>query len=897
MLASSETLPSGLLPYDAQFTPRMVYVRADPNTSPPFGDLLRHYRHAANLTQEQLAELAKVSARAVSDLERGFRQYPRRDTLQLLVDALGLVGADQVTFLAAARRPPSPHQVTQRDRRAARTTLPTPPSPLIGREPECAQVVALLQRGDVRLLSLTGRGGVGKTRLALRVASDMVDEFSDGVHFIDLTPLSDHRLVLPTIARTLGVQEEAGQTLWERLVAHLADKQLLLLLDTFERVVDGGRDLADLLAASAGLTLLVTSREPLRIRAERRFRVDPLPVPEHEYLPLLETLSMVPSVALFVDRAQAVHHDFALTAENAVSVATICRRLEGLPLAIELAAAHSDEIPIAELPDQLARSITFLSEDLRDLPPRQQNLWATLAWSYELLSPAEQHVLRHLAPFAGGCTIDAMAVVAGEALSESALHRLLASLATRHLMRIETTPDETKRYALPDMVREFVSDLADADEQGSACRAHASYFRDLAESSEIALEGPDQRRMLDRLEHDLANLRAALTWSLEENEAETALRLASALWTFWEMRGYVREGREWLERALALEADTPAALRAKAITAAAGLAEVQGDYRSAVARYEDAIPLWQAAGMRSGLARALNNLGIVFDNQGEYDRAAMLYEAALAIFREVGDAARIAIALNNLGTLAYGRGEFAHAQALHEEALTLRRTTEDEQGVTASLTNLAVAISALDDDAGATNLLTEALARYRALGDLAGIAGVLLNLGMIASRRGDLEMARRYDEEALVIQRRLNDDYMTAMLLNNLAEVFRRQGDSGKAFAVIRESLELRQTLSDQIGIGLSLMAMANIAGMSGLAERAARWLGTAEAIFDAVGYVMHPAERAQVDDASQELRARLGEEGFISAREGGRATTIESAIAEAFALERDLGHADLMRG
>lgn len=863
---------------------------ADTGNDPPFGELLRRHRLGAGLSQEELADRAGMSARGVSDLERGATRYPHRETGRLLAEALKLSGEEREVFLSAGRRPA--HGPAAGTGRGPRRTVPLadPGTPLFGREAEIAACLSILRRADARLLTLTGPGGIGKSRLALQVATDLAFEFNQ-VAFIDLAPLEDHHLVVPTVARSVGVQETADGPLWDGLVARLADKPSLLILDTCERVLEAARDVADLLANCPPLKIVATSRVPLRLRPERRVRVDPLAFPDPERLPPLAELATVPSVALFVDRAQAADHEFVLSSDNAPLVAAICCRLEGLPLALELAAARVDDAPLAVIRHELEAGFSVLADGPRDLPARQQSIWATLRWSYRELSAEEQRAFRCAHVFAGGCTPEAGAAAAGVFTDQTdEADRLFSSLASAHLLEARTLPDGARRYRLADVVREFARNVADEfDESAAAHARHAAFFRDFAEASEIALDGAGQRQALDRIELEHDNLRAALRWSIGNGKAETALRIGGALWTFWEMRGYFTEGREWLEATLAMGEPVPVPVRAKALLAAAGLADAQGDYDQAITFYEQAIPLWEAEGDLSGLARSLNNLGVVFDSRGEYERAGALYARALALHRAGYEPSRVAVVLNNLGVLDFARGNYEQAAAHHEESLALRRAAQDDSGTAASLVNLSAAMSGLGDEGRAEVLMKDALSTYRSLGDRFGAAAALLNLAIFAERRGEIEPARRLAEEALALQRELGDKFMTATLLALLADLFSQQGMYDEAFQRLRESLEFRREIGNAIGIGGCLNGLATIAGALGDPERAVSWRATARAIAEGIGHQTHPIEAAVDERRLDALREELGERDFMRAWTRGRIMALETAAAEALAISATL--------
>ncbi len=589
------------------------------------------------------------------------------------------------------------------DRRS--DTLPVQLTPLIGREHEVTAVVRLLRREKVRLVTFTGPGGTGKTRLALQVASclrargakELRDVFVGGVIFVSLASLNDPMLVIPTIARALGIRDNMGQPVFARLVEVLQQKQVLLLLDNFEQIVEAAPQVADLLTSCPQLKLLVTSREVLHVRSEHEFAVPPLALPDPAHLPKLAALARAPSVALFLQRAQAARPEFKLTPTNARAVAEICVRLDGLPLAIELAAARMKLLSPQALLARLDRPLNMLTGGARDVPARQQTLRNTIEWSYQLLDAREQRLFRWLSVFVSGCTLEAAeAICAGPDDEAGQVLDGVASLVDKSLLqRVEQTgggseEQEDQRLLMLETIREYGRETLIASGEGHAARqAHAGYFLHLAEEAEPALKGPLLVAWLERLEREHDNLRTALQWALESGSAEVALRLGIALERFWVVRGQRNEGLAFLQRALAGSAEVAATIRARALLAAARLAFNQSNYDQGEILAQESLALFRELGDRRGIALSINRLGVAAWRRGDFRSARVLLEEDLALFREMGDRDRVAWSLFMHGLLDNKQGEYAGASSRFEQpghdlpaarARTLARPRSRRQG-------------------------------------------------------------------------------------------------------------------------------------------------------------------------------------------------------------------------
>jgi predicted ATPase len=689
--------------------------------------------------------------------------------------------------------------------------LPPQPTAFIGRERAIAAVEALLRRPAVHLVTLTGPGGTGKTRLALEVAAQAISDFPDGAWLVDLAPLTEPGLVAQTIAGVLGVKEATGQPLLETLNFALGEKQMLLVLDNFEQVVDAAPMVTGLLKAAPNLKVLATSRIPLHIYGEKEFAVPPLALPDPQHLPPLDQLSQYEAVRLFIERAQDVRADFQVTNENAPAVAEICARLDGLPLAIELAAARVRLFKPQALLERLGSRLKLLTGGPRDHATRQQTLRGTIAWSYDLLPPGEQQLFRRLAVFPARRTLEAIAAICGggeesdglaewapapPALTPLAVDVLegVESLVSKSLLQQRAGADGEPRCTMLETICEYACEKMEESGEAEALAArHLAYFLSQAEQAEPHLWEPQQRAWLDRLADDLDNDRAALAWAAA-GAAESGLRLAAALWRFWDVRGYYTEGREHLAALLAA-APASAPGRAAALAADGLLAERLGDYAAAQAALEASAALAGEQGQEAVRVRARYGLGRVAWERGAYGEAQEHLAASLAGYRALGDRAGIATALHNLGGVAFARGEREQFRVLTEEALAIRRALGDTAGIITSSNNLAYYWRTVGELAQARAIAAETLALAQEFGEKSEIAHSLAILGAVALDEGDLAGARRYHTEALALfrdvgLRRFQTDVLLGLFLEALW-----QGDVAGARAYAEEQLTFARQL------------------------------------------------------------------------------------------------------
>ncbi len=764
--------------------------------------------------------------------------------------------------------------------------LPVQLTVFVGREREIETIKQQLAEPGLRLLTLTGPGGTGKTRLALRVAGDLVDAYPDGVWFVALAPVANAGRVAHAIAEALGVRESPVEPIEETLRVFLRSKRLLLVLDNFEHVVAAATLIADLLAISPGLQILATSRTPFRISGEHDLPIQPLGLPKDGGALRLDDALASEAVRLFVDRARAVRGDFALTEQNVSTVAAICRRLDGLPLAIELAAARIRLLPPETILARLDNRLGLLTGGGRDRPERQQTLRAAIAWSHDLLDPAEQALFRRLAVFVGGWSLEAAEALAG-AITTPAVDVLdgLAALHDNSLIRQDEHRDSDDatagpRFSMLQTIQEFAQEqLASSGEREPLQDAHAAHFSALAVEAEPHLAGPSAVAWLDRLESDHDNLRAALDWLRDSTDAHRAVQIAAALWRFWWLRGYISEGREELEGALDLPGGQNGARdRAAALDGAGVLAETQGEYDRAETLHEEALALSRETGDAAAIARSIGNLGVVAFDRGDGDRASSLLEESLTLAREAGDERMIATALNDLGAVAFARRDFTQAASLFQESLVLRRRSGSGSEIARTLNNLGGVALEMSDYGRACELFEESLRLYREAGDKWGSAGALTGLGTSLLNTGGAADAPALFEEALVLFQETGDIRSSGVTLLTLADAARDRGDPDQGAAYYREAISGFQAIGARAGVADGLAGLGGILSSEGRFDAAAQLLGAAAAQL--------PEEEADTLTRSgrypadvNTIRAALGERAFESAVEAGRALSIEAAL------------------
>jgi predicted ATPase len=730
------------------------------------------------------------------------------------------------------------------------TNLPTYPTPLFGREGDLAALVGLFFQEHVRLVTLLGPGGIGKTRLAVAAGWELRDEFADGVFFADLTATAGPDQLLLALAALFQLKEEPERPLLETLIAALRSRQLLLILDTVEHLLAAAPILGKLIAGVPQLSLIITSRAALHISGEYEYLVDPLPTPDLQQLPLrgserVANLASNPAIALFMERASAVKPGFTLNEANAHLIAKICAQLDGLPLAIELAAVRIKMLAPPALLARLGNRLGLLTGGARERAAHQQTLRDTIGWSYELLSAEEQRLFARLALFVGEASFATIEAVCG--IVEPGLDLLdpLSSLVDKSLLRQSSSAEDEARFAMLATIREYASECFSkqpAEEQVLLQQTHATYYLEWAKTARRDIQRPQQKAVLQQFEREHDNLRAALRWAINAPDGPLAGGLGDALYAFWYLRGYYSEGRQWLAEVLALGPALPTSEHAQVAYGIGLLAMAQGQYGEAKQHYELALADYQTLGNQQRVLGALQNLGVVARRQGAYDEASAYYAESLTLARTVGGSDGLFTALMNLAAVLYDQGQHNAANAYLEEALGLAQASGRPR-------ELAVA----------TN-----------------------NSGLVAFHNGELALAIERFNTSLALYREQHNQAGTAMALNNLGRASLKQHEPVEAALQLGESLRLRYSIGDVPGIAFSLESLAELAYHQGDFDRAAQLWGAAEALRSKLKAPLAPVERPAYEAARRAASEALGAAQFAAALAISAARTVDETVAYA---------------
>jgi predicted ATPase/transcriptional regulator with XRE-family HTH domain len=862
-----------------------------------FGQWLRQQRKALDLTQEDLAMRIDCSWETVRKIESGDR-HPSKQVAELIADFLRISPEDRPAFQRFARSDVDAEHFLSLPKAAAEPShipnnLPSERSTFIGRESAIASVCALLRRPAVRLLTLTGPAGIGKTRLSLQVAGALLDEFPGGVFLVQLAPVTDPDFVALAIVQTLGATQSPDQPAVQRLKEYLRDRHMLLVLDNFEQVVQAGPLVAQLLEACPKLKVLVSSRTVLRVYGEHEYPVQPMSLPNIAHLSTPDVLEQYEAVELFVHRSEAVKPGFVLTEGNAPAVVEICYRLDGLPLAIELAAARSNILSPAAIVARLGNRLKLLTLGAEDLPARQRTLRNAIAWSYDLLDGEEKALFARLGVFTGGCMLEAAEAVVGDGGPVDILDKMTSLVGKSLLVQQEGVGGEP-RFSMLETIREYALEkLEESGEAEEVQRRHTAYFLELAESAEPNLTSAERADWLARLDRDLDNIRAVLTRCQSQHDVEASLRLAGALSWFWYFRSYLIEGCGWLERALSAAPTKSSATapggsmaRAKALNGLARLLARMSRYNDARPWLEESVAICRQMGERTELAFALALLGLVATSNGEHEMISMC-EESVALFEDMGDKWGLAYALDMFAD-ASGWINPDRMEPLVRRSLALYRELGDQENTSTDLSSLGSIAQFMGDYSSAIRYFDEALEINYALGDRWNLALSFYALAQTSHLQGDRVRARALYEQSIPMFRELGRKSGFAGALRFLAHLAQDDADYARALSLTRESLTLARQLDNSTQFALGLAALGGLAAAAGHAEYAAVLFGAADAHRLEQALRFFPLDRSRYARHLALVREALSEEVFGAAWERGRAMSLDEAFKYALATSFD---------
>ncbi len=795
--------------------------------------------------------------------------------------------------------------------------LPVQLTSFVGREVEIIEIKNLLNK--VRMLTLTGPGGTGKTRLAIQAATDLFDDFKNGIFFIPLASVHDPKVTASTIAQSLEVKVSGEQSAVESLKLYLKEKQMLLILDNYEQILSAAVLISELLASCSKLKVLVTSRAPLHISGEQEFPVLPLSLPDLKEESSFDILSQIEAIKLFVQRAQAVKPDFKLDFNNASTVADICIRLDGLPLAIELAAARIKLLTPEDMLPRLENSLKLLVGGPQDLPNRQQTLKGAIEWSYDLLNEDEKKLFRRLAVFTAGCTLEAAEAVCNTS-NDMAIDILegIASLVNKSLVK----QSDQSRFLMLETIREFaLENLNKYGELENCKNVHRDLFLKFSEEAEIQLKGSHQKDWLKKLDREHDNLRNAFDWSLKKDDINTGMRFGASLWRYWLIHGFLNEGRERLANLLAKSnSSVDPEIQAKVLNGAGILAQNQADYPAAQSFFEESLSIHRKRGNKQGIAGLLNNLGWLAWRLGNYAEAKSLSKEGLILHKEMNNNAGIATSLNNLGFVAHHQGDYAAAQSSHYESLMIRRKLDNKRSVAFSLSNLGWALQkqckydqasekhkealALLQELGdkqlfafAVNILAEMLLEQcnfdharkliekqslpivKEIGSKYGITFALTTLGDIMLQQENYNEAKKIHEENLEMRKETKDKWCIAQSLHRLGEVFRYQNNYNDALIFYKESLALRGEIEDKMGVVECLESLAHMVCKQNKLSQSLQLLNSAEVLRKIMNAPLSPCLEPDYKNTFNFIQAGLEKQQFNEILSQNRNMTIDQTI------------------